>query len=800
VTKRAHPGGTSPATEELPGTAVMQKLVLEHDWAATPLGPMADWPRNLRQAVTICLASQFPMIVRWGRELIQIYNDGYRAIMGDKHPGGLGQPTHECWPEAREFTTPIYDRVLSRGDVVYLEDQKYSIVRRGFLEEAYFTVAYGPIFGRGGIDGVFVSAVEMTARHLLERRLRTLQQLAACAARARSVAAAAREVVEVLADNHTDVPFALLYLLDRGAGRARLAGLSGLEPGGAGCPETVDLTATAGKAGPWPLAKAAASRQAQVVRDLPQGAGQAGERPVGPIFVIPLNGQGGTSAVVVVATSARLALDKPYRTFVDSVATNVGLALTSAHTYETEHRRADALAAATEAKTAFLHSVSHEFRTPLTLLLGPLADMLSAPETATLGAHREELRTAHRAGLRLSRLVDALLLAAQTEAGRLHPRPQATDLARYTAGLASMFCSAIEHAGLRLTVSCPPLPAPVLVDWTMWEHIVFNLLSNAVKFTLAGEIRVGLRAEGGYIRLTVRDTGIGIPPDVLPKIFDRFHRVSDDRARSAEGAGIGLSLVAEMVGMVNGTVDVTSEPGAGTTFTVVIPYLTAEGDRATAATTEEIAARAAPFIAEAAGWSTAQRSPAGEVGQILVVEDNADLREYLIHLLSEQGWTVTAAPDGHAALTRIRRHRPELVLTGVMIPRLDGFSLLRALRADPDTARLPVLMLTARADTASATEGLQAGADDYIVKPFKRSELIARVRVNLELSRAREDQLGNLTAAMYTRDLIGQAMGILMERRQISSEEAVNLLRRWSQRHNVKIAKIAETLITRGRE
>jgi signal transduction histidine kinase/DNA-binding response OmpR family regulator len=779
----------------------MKRCVLEHDWAATPLGPMEDWPHNLRQAVVICLASQFPMIVLWGPQLIQIYNDGYRAIMGDRHPGGLGQPTHECWPEARELTKPIYDRVLSRGDVVHLEDQKYSMVRRGLLEETYFSVAYGPIFDRGDIGGVFVNAVEMTARHLLERRLRTLQQLAACAAGARSVAAAAREVVEVLADNPADVPFALLYLIDPGAGRARLAGMSRREPSGALRPDTVDLTATAGGAGPWPLAKAAASGRAQVVRDLPPGATEARGRPVGPVFVIPLGGQDGRSAVVVVATSARLALDTPYRSFVDSVATNVGLALTSAHRYETERRRADALAAAAEAKTALLHSVSHEFRTPLTLLLGPLADMLAAPGTATLDAHREDLRTAHRAGLRLSRLVDALLLAAQTEVGRLHPRPQATDLARYTAGLASMFRSAIEHAGLRLTVDCPPLRAPVLADWTMWEHIVLNLLSNAVKFTPAGEIRIALRAESGQVRLTVRDTGIGIPPDALPKIFDRFHRASDDQACSVEGVGIGLSLVADMVAMSNGTVDVTSEPGVGTTFTVVIPYVTAEGDPASAPSTEELAARAAPFLAEAAGWSsTAQRSPAGEAGEILVVEDNADLRDYLIRMLSEQGWTVDAVPDGQVALERIRRHRPELVLTDVMMPRLDGFGLLRALRADPHTARMPVLMLTARADTASTIEGLQAGADDYIVKPFKRNELIARVRVNLELSRAREDQLDNLTTAMYTRDLIGQAMGILMERRRISSEEAVNLLRRWSQRHNVKIAKIAEALITRRRE
>jgi signal transduction histidine kinase/DNA-binding response OmpR family regulator len=522
---------------------------------------------------------------------------------------------------------------------------------------------------------------------------------------------------------------------------------------------------------------------------------------VGPVFVIPLGGQDGTSAVVVEATSARLVLDKAYRSFLDSVGINVGLALTSAHCYETERRRADALAVAGEAKVARLHSVSREFRTPLTLLLGPLTDMLAAPETATLGAQRENLHTAQRAGLRLSRLVDALLLAAQTEAGRLHPRPQATDLARHTAELASMFRSAIERAGLRLTVDCPPLRAPVVVDWTMWEHIVLNLLSNAVKFTPAGEISVALRAENEHVRLTVQDTGTGILSDALPRIFDRFHRVSNDHARSSEGAGIGLSLVADMAAILNGTVDVNSEPGVGTTFTVVIPYVTAQDDLASVASTEGLAARAAPFIAETAGWSsTAKRSPGGEAREILVVENNLDLRDYLIRLLSEQGWIVDGVPDGKVALDWIRQHRPELILTGVMVPRLDGIGLLHALRADPDSARIPILMLTALADTASMTEGLQAGADDYIVKPFNGDELVARVRVNLELSRIREDQLGNLTAAMHTRDLIGQAIGILMERRRISAEEAVNLLRSWSQRHNVRIAKIAETLITRRDE
>jgi signal transduction histidine kinase/DNA-binding response OmpR family regulator len=776
----------------------MKRLVLTHNWAATPLGPMKDWPQHLRHAVAVCLASQFPMKVLWGPQLIQIYNDGYRGIMADKHPSGLGQPTHECWPESREFTEPIYDRVLSRGEVVNLQNQRYLISRRGFLEEAYFTVVYGPIYAdRDGIGGVFVSCIEMTARQLLERRLRTLQQLASCAATPQSVTGAAREVVDVLSDNPADIPFALLYLVDANTETARLAGRSRLEPESMLCPGTVDLTATAGEGGPWPLAQAVADQRAQIVRKLPPGAAEVRGRPAGPVFVVPLGGSNGQSAVVVVATSARLALDKHYRSFLDSVTTNVGIALTSAHGYETERRRADALAEADKAKTALLHCVSHELRSPLTLLLSPLADMLDAPRTTTLGAHREDLHTAQRAALRLSRLVDALLLAARSEAGRLHPRPEPTDLAGYTAELASMFRSAIEQAGLRLAVNCPPLRAPVLIDRSMWEHIVFNLLSNAVKFTPAGEIRVALCAEGEHVRLTVTDTGSGVPPEALPRIFDRFHRVGNDQARGTEGAGLGLSIVADMVAMLNGTVEVASRTGVGTTFTVLVPHVTAGDDLTTTERSDGLAARVAPFIAETADRSaTTQRGPADDTSEILVVEDDSDLSGYLIRLLSEQGWSADAVPDGQAALDRIRKHRPRLVLADVMMPRLDGIVLLRTLRADSDTARIPVLMLTARADTESTTEGLRAGADDYIIKPFNGNELIARVRVNLELSRARDERLGNLTTAMYTRDVIGQAMGILMERRRINSEEAFNLLRSWSQRHNIKIAKIAEALIT----
>jgi signal transduction histidine kinase len=252
---------------------------------------------------------------------------------------------------------------------------------------------------------------------------------------------------------------------------------------------------------------------------------------------------------------------------VDQIAT----AVANARAYEQERRRAEALAELDRAKTAFFSSVSHEFRTPLTLLLGPVEDALADSEAALPPAHRERLELAQRNALRLQKLVNALLDFSRIEAGRAQARYVPTQLGAFTADLASSFRSAIEKAGLRLIVDCPPLPDLSYVDRDMWEKIVLNLLSNALKFTFEGEIAVTLRQKDNRAVLSIRDTGTGIPAGELPRLFERFHRVEGAKSRSHEGTGIGLALVKELVKLQGGTIDVESEPGAGTTFTVSIP-------------------------------------------------------------------------------------------------------------------------------------------------------------------------------------------------------------------------------------
>lgn len=409
------------------------------------------------------------------------------------------------------------------------------------------------------------------------------------------------------------------------------------------------------------------------------------------------------------------------------------------------------------AKTAFFSNVSHEFRTPLTLMLGPLEDAL-ADAAEPLGPRQDiRLRMVHDNALRLYRLVNSLLDFSRLEAGRMQVRYAPLDIAGFTAKLAGMFQSAVDKAGLRLRIDCPHLSQPVWVDRDMWEKIVPNLVSNALKFTHEGAISVSMYEEQHQVVLVVSDTGIGIPENEIPHIFERFHRVSGASGRTYEGTGIGLSLVRELTKLHGGTVSVESVLGKGTTFRVAIPkgYAHLPQDALTQEPVEQQVGRdTRAQVAEAVRWDgrptasvetirTAALKSGGPRSQVLVVDDNADLREYLSGILSPY-YDVATATDGAAALEAIQVRAPEIVVSDVMMPRLDGFGLVRALRAQPETASLPVILLSARAGEESAIDGLDAGSDDYLIKPFSARELLARVRTHLQLSQARRAWIAEL--------------------------------------------------------
>ncbi len=746
-----------------PGDSEMARRMRALDWSGLALGPPHTWPQHLRIALGICLSSRFPMQVWWGSALTMFYNDAYISFLGKtKHPRVLGGSARSAWPEIWETIGPMLDEVLSNGKANWSEDILMFFDRTLPREEVYVTFSFSPVFGEdGAVGGAFCACTETTEKIIGSRRLDTLRKLGVQPSEAQTVAETCRTGADVMGENPRDLPFAAIYLLDEKDAEATLAATVGLA-GADHHPLPQSVSCTHDDGSPWLLEQALRTRSAQEVDlrglDLPLPGGPWPD-PADKALVLPIPAHESLAGLLVVGVGPRRPLDDAYRAFFNLVAGHIGTRIAEARAYEAERRRAEALAELDRAKTAFFSNISHELRTPLTLIMGPVEDaMRENPAAHAL------LQVAHRNSLRLLKLVNTLLDFSRIEAGRMQATYEPVELAAFTAELASNFRSAIEKAGMRLAVHCDALREPVYVDREMWEKIVFNLLSNAFKFTLQGEIEVRLRDACDAVELTVRDTGTGIPESELPQLFERFHRAKGVQGRTYEGTGIGLALVRELVKLHAGTISVKSHVGAGTTFTVSLPrgmaHLPAErigAGRLLAST----AIHADAYVEEALQWipdeSAAQaRAPgsaemmatlpahAGHLpdvanARILLAEDNADMRHYLCRLL--QGWTVDAVQDGVAALQAALRDPPDLVLSDIMMPRMDGIELVRQLRAGENTRHLPVILLSARAGEEARVAGLETGADDYLVKPFPARELVARVETHLKLARMRREAL-----------------------------------------------------------
>lgn len=739
------------------GGGELGPLMRATDWSRTSLGPVETWPQALRTSVRILLTSRQPMFVWWGPELINLYNDAYRSIVGGKHPQALGQPASVVWREIWDQVRPRAQSAMTANEGTYDEALLLIMERHGYPEETYYTFSYSPVPDDSGeAGGILCANTDDTQRIIGARQLALLRDLATRTADARTISDACSLSARSLETNARDLPFAAIYLLDAGHQRVTLAGCSGIAANHTATPLEVPLDVPS----VWPFAEVLHTHTPSVVKNLealgplPTGAW---DRPPHQAVVLPVipSGQTGRSGVLVAALNPYRVLDDSYEGFLSLVSGQITAAIANAQAYEEERRRAEALAELDRAKTTFFSNVSHEFRTPLTLMLGPLEELLANQAAAGDSPSRTLAEIAHRNGVRLLKLVNSLLDFARIEAGRVRANYQPADLAAFTADLASSFRSATDKAGLRLMVNCPPLPEPVFVDRDMWEKVVLNLISNAFKFTFEGEIAVELEPtrDGSMARLTVRDTGTGIPVKEMPRLFERFHRVEGARGRTHEGTGIGLALVQELVKLHGGNISVQSELGKGTAFTVQIPFGAShlppeQVDNATEP--DSTATRAEAYVDEALDWLPVENSrPATNAlhtstsidgisrpiarGRVLLADDNSDMRSYICRLLAPQ-FDVEAVSDGQAALERAVDHPPDLILSDVMMPGLDGFGLLKALRAQAATRTLPVILLSARAGEESRVEGIQAGADDYLVKPFTARELLARVTTHLDMS------------------------------------------------------------------
>ncbi|MBW5420377.1 SpoIIE family protein phosphatase [Streptomyces sp. BG9H] len=728
------------------------------DWAATPLGPPKDWPQSLRTAVSILLSSRFSMWMAWGPELTFFCNAAYRRdTLGQKYPWALGRPASEVWAEIWDDIGPRIDAVLATGEATWDEALLLFLERSGYPEESYHTFSYSPLWDdSGAVVGMLCVVSEETERVIGERRMGTLRDLGSDPSVVRTEEEMLAFAGQQLGRNPRDLPFTLTYLFQPD-GTARLSRCTGLTEAH---PAARAELPSDGQDAPWPVAALAAGESGVIDLDgAPYTTLPAGPWPEPPAqaLAVPLPRQGGVPYGFLVAGLNRYRpLDANYRGFVELVAGHIAAGISSARSYEAQQRRAEELAELDRAKTTFFSNISHEFRTPLTLILGPVDELRARFEGGDPGV-REELDAVHRNGLRLGRLVNSLLDFSRIEAGRMRARYEPVDLSAITTELASVFRSAMEKAGLGYEVDCPTLDEPVYIDRGMWEKVVLNLLSNALKFTFEGSIRVAVRAGSDHAVVTVSDTGIGLPAEEMPRLFERFHRIETARSRSDEGSGIGLALVKELVVLHGGTISADSTPDEGTRFTVRLPFgkdhLPADAVES-APSSVAVSATAEPYVLEALRWlptdtpdtqtpampapgDTARTSGPEVPARVLIADDNADMREYLTRILRGAGYHVETVIDGHEALRAVRADAPDLVVSDVMMPRLDGLSLVRELRLDPRTAAVPVLLLSARAGQEASIEGLQAGADDYLVKPFAAAELLARVRASVELARLR---------------------------------------------------------------
>ena len=733
----------------LSGGGEMGERIRNFDWATTPLGDPESWEQGLKTCVRIILTSAQPMFVWWGPSLINIYNDSYAQIMGKKHPAGLGARAQDVWSEVWEFVAPKIESV-ERNEGTYDDSFFFIMERKGYQEEVYVSFSYSPAPGDDGtVKGVFCVCSENTERVINERALQTLRDLGAVAFDGKSLDVIYRNVADVLGKNNIDFPFVSVYKIENNGSRGGTTASTGTDNKQYLLPEVIDTDnptpVTSHFCQAYSTNRLTVTEVNKVPEDLPKGFWKMASSK---FVYIPISAVGSNHpyAIIFAALNPCRQFDKNFQQFCELIGERVSLEINKMLALEEERKRVEALEQIDKAKTVFFSNISHEFRTPLTLILSPLEELLNQPKSNLSATEKQNIETSHRNALRLLKLVNALLDFSRIESGKQQARYVLTNITELTTYLASNFRSVIEKAGLTLIIKADAFVQPVYIDRSMWEKIVFNLLSNAFKYTLSGSITVELTADNKFAVLQIKDTGVGIPEEELPHMFERFHRVQQVTGRTFEGTGIGLSLIKELVSLHNGDISVKSKLHQGSTFTVKIPLgkehlpphqIAAPNNEETIASSMYVEEAGTLLVKDAA---TEHISKINNLPLVLVVDDNADMRDHLQSLLVPH-FNVITANNGQHALEKINAQMPALVLSDMMMPVMDGIGLVKEVKANRATAHIPIILLTARAGEESKIVGWETGADDYLTKPFSSKELISRVSSQIKTQQIRTEAL-----------------------------------------------------------
>jgi PAS domain S-box-containing protein len=702
------------------GGGVAGDLIRAINWSEHELGAPSSWPQSLKSALSICLNSNFAIAIYWGPNLILLYNEPWSPIPGNKHPWAQGKPARQVWPEIWEDIEPQFAKAFT-GTPGGSKDALLPMQRHGYTEECYFDFTFTPIYGESGkVEGVFNAVVETTYRVIGERRSSLLQHLTDTLNKLTTDEEVFDRASEILDGAKKDISFYYIYEFD--ATHNPILRVT-----------SEDHQNTNRE---WPLRDAINGSTKRVTdishffTTIPAGAWP---EPPHEALILPLkrnNGQ--VFGCIVGGISSRRKHDKDYRLFYDSVASIIGGELNTIRSINQERERAEALAQIDHAKTVFFANISHEFRTPLALMLSPLESVIDSNENSP--EQRENLSTSYRNTLRLQKLVNALLDFSRIEAGRMDAKFEAVRLTELTRDVSSSFRSAVEAAGIEFKVNLEPIVGPVYLDPDMWEKIILNLLSNAFKYTEQGSIEIDLSDLDDHIIFKVKDTGVGIKEEHLPKIFDRFYRIDNAGGRSQEGTGIGLAMVKELVHMHDGEISVESEYGKGSVFSVRIPRKNRRVE--SIVPSDQINGSNIGYVFNEGDGQDVAHEQVSTGPTVVVADDNNDMRNYILRLLRES-FRVYGAKNGEEAFELALTLQPDLIVCDIMMPKLDGFGLLKKMKSNLALRNTPVIFLSARAGEEARVEGIRAGADDYLVKPFSAKELLARVRNHIAINEMR---------------------------------------------------------------
>lgn len=734
------------------------EMIRNYDWASTSLGPISAWPQSLKTTLSLMLNSNNPTWLGWGPDNIFFYNDAYIEVLGkEKHKWVLGKPTHIVWEEVWDSCGPLSDLVYQEGIASNVGDMQFFMRRGDFLEETFYSFSYSPIFDeQGKVTGLFCPNFETTSKILNARRNKTLAQLAEKSLIDKTIETALASAARTLGENKEDIPFAILYILDKKGNKAEIIKYVGANESIEKIfPHTVELNDNKSPHATL-LAEIINTGKGKVIQlKNPElfPRGQANQ-PVRQAVAVPFSMTGNKAAgIMVCGVNPTRKLDAEYYTFFEMAAGQISAAIQNVNAIENERKRAEELAQIDKAKTAFFSNISHEFRTPLTLMLGPLEELLQKDNLSP--KDKDTIDTTHRNAVRLLRLVNTLLDFSLMESGRLRAKFVPTDISQLTKNLTASFDSITKKAGLEFVVNIQQLTQKAYVDREMWEKIVFNLISNAFKYTLKGTITISVTQDNNNVILTVKDTGMGIPQKEMANMFTRFHRIQNTMGRSFEGSGIGLSMIKELIHQHGGEITVDSTEGIGSTFTVTIPF---GKDHLNQAQVFEESIDNETFLSDAyvkEAETMLHKEDSINVDAetidktqetILIVDDNADMRKHLRAII-EKEYRVITAINGKDALDKIQQTRPTLILSDIMMPVMDGVELLKTVKESRETASIPVILLTARAGEESKIAGYETGADDYLVKPFSAKELVARIHSQIKITNTRDHtrrQLQNL--------------------------------------------------------